>query len=169
NTSWKNYPNAASAFIGILRPSFFVTTFRCLKGGFRKTLGIQPLRRDGDRLVIHSRRAVRILVKYTWSSSVHPAIQRFSLHILSSGLVRIRHYGILANNRRKRDIEAARAILESLRFRSSRVCGGCTHLSAKRDRNCFPQSSLEARPSKRSLSGIAVSPDTAGVALYLKS
>jgi len=35
------------------------------------------------------------------------------LHILSSGLVRIRHYGILANNRRKRDIEAARAILMS--------------------------------------------------------
>ena len=40
-------------------------------------------------------------------------IRRFSLHILSSGLVRIRHYGILANNRRKRDIEAARAILMS--------------------------------------------------------
>jgi hypothetical protein len=40
-------------------------------------------------------------------------IRRFSLHILSSGLVRIRHYGILANNRRKRDIETARAILMS--------------------------------------------------------
>jgi len=34
------------------------------------------------------------------------------LHILPSGLVRIRHYGILGNNRRKRDIEAARAILQ---------------------------------------------------------
>src|SRR6516162_7673063 len=33
-------------------------------------------------------------------------IRRFSLHILPSGLVRIRHYGILGNNRRKRDIEA---------------------------------------------------------------
>src|SRR5271165_5158310 len=32
-------------------------------------------------------------------------IRRFSLHILPSGLVRIRHYGILGNNRRKRDIE----------------------------------------------------------------
>ena len=40
-------------------------------------------------------------------------IRRFSLHILPPGLVRIRHYGILGNNRRKRDIEAARAILMS--------------------------------------------------------
>src|ERR1700674_4451040 len=37
-------------------------------------------------------------------------IRRFSLHILPPGLVRIRHYGILGNNRRKRDIEVARAI-----------------------------------------------------------
>jgi hypothetical protein len=40
-------------------------------------------------------------------------IRRFSLHILPPGLVRIRHYGILGNNRRKRDIEAARAICKS--------------------------------------------------------
>src|ERR1700752_947097 len=40
-------------------------------------------------------------------------IRRFSLHILHPGLVRIRHYGILGNNRRKRDIEAARAICKS--------------------------------------------------------
>src|SRR5579864_7763763 len=39
-------------------------------------------------------------------------IRRFSLHILPPGLVRIRHYGILGNNRRKRAIEAARAIFE---------------------------------------------------------
>ena len=32
-------------------------------------------------------------------------IRRFSLHILPSGLVRIRHYGILGNNRRKPAIE----------------------------------------------------------------
>jgi len=43
-------------------------------------------------------------------------IRRFSLHILPPGLVRIRHYGILGNNRRKRDIEAARTILK---------CSGC--------------------------------------------
>jgi putative transposase len=40
-------------------------------------------------------------------------IRRFSLHILPPSLVRIRHYGILGNNRRKRDIEAARAICKS--------------------------------------------------------
>jgi hypothetical protein len=39
-------------------------------------------------------------------------IRRFSLHILPAGLVRIRHYGILGNNRRKRDIEVARAIFQ---------------------------------------------------------
>src|SRR5246500_1074267 len=44
--------------------------------------------------------------------SVLEFIRRFSLHILPPGLVRIRHYGILGNNRRKRDIEAARAILK---------------------------------------------------------
>jgi hypothetical protein len=38
-------------------------------------------------------------------------IRRFSLHILPHKLVRIRHYGILGNNRRKRDIAAVRAIL----------------------------------------------------------
>ena len=39
-------------------------------------------------------------------------IRRFSLHILPPGLVRIRHYGILGNNRRKRAIEAAHAIFK---------------------------------------------------------
>jgi hypothetical protein len=39
-------------------------------------------------------------------------IRRFSLHILPPGLVRIRHYGILGNNRKRRDIEAARAIFK---------------------------------------------------------
>src|SRR6202047_1837519 len=40
-------------------------------------------------------------------------IRRFSLHILPPGLVRIRHYGILGNNRRKRDMEADRVIFIS--------------------------------------------------------
>jgi hypothetical protein len=39
-------------------------------------------------------------------------IRRFSWHILPAGLVRIRHYGILGNNRRHRDIPKARALLE---------------------------------------------------------
>jgi hypothetical protein len=39
-------------------------------------------------------------------------IRRFSLHLLPARLVRIRHYGILGNNRRQRDIAKARAILQ---------------------------------------------------------
>ena len=39
-------------------------------------------------------------------------LRRFSMHILPAGLVRIRHFGILANNRRQRDIPRARALLE---------------------------------------------------------
>jgi Putative transposase/Transposase zinc-binding domain len=38
-------------------------------------------------------------------------LRRFTRHILPAGLVRIRHYGILANNRRQRDIPRARALL----------------------------------------------------------
>ena len=39
-------------------------------------------------------------------------IRRFSLHLLPAGLVRIRHYGILGNNRRHRDIPKVRALLQ---------------------------------------------------------
>jgi len=48
-------------------------------------------------------------------------IRRFALHLLPQGLVpacaghadrRIRHYGILGNNRRKRDVQRVRAILQ---------------------------------------------------------
>jgi hypothetical protein len=38
-------------------------------------------------------------------------VRRFSLHILPLGLVRIRHFGILANNRRQRDIGIVRELL----------------------------------------------------------
>lgn len=44
-------------------------------------------------------------------------IRRFSWHILPAGLVRIRHYGILANNRRHRDGPRARALLQKRRRR----------------------------------------------------
>ena len=44
--------------------------------------------------------------------SAREFIRRFSWHILPAGLVRIRHYGFLANNRRGRDIPRARALLE---------------------------------------------------------
>src|SRR5512133_1000082 len=44
--------------------------------------------------------------------SAHEFLRRFSRHILPVGLVRIRHYGILGNNRRQRDIPRARALLQ---------------------------------------------------------
>jgi Putative transposase/Transposase zinc-binding domain len=44
--------------------------------------------------------------------SAREFLRRFSMHILPAGLVRIRHYGILSNNRRQRDIPRARALLE---------------------------------------------------------
>jgi hypothetical protein len=56
---------------------------------------------------------------YRQASKVQPLtlsavefIRRFSWHILPLGLVRIRHYGILANHRRQRDVARARAILQ---------------------------------------------------------
>jgi Putative transposase/Transposase zinc-binding domain len=39
-------------------------------------------------------------------------LRRFTMHILPAGLVRIRHYGILSNNRRHRDIPRARVLLD---------------------------------------------------------
>jgi hypothetical protein len=43
--------------------------------------------------------------------SAQEFLRRFAYHILPAGLVRIRHYGILGNNRRQRDIPRARALL----------------------------------------------------------
>jgi hypothetical protein len=44
--------------------------------------------------------------------SAREFLRRFTMHILPAGLVRIRHYGILGNNRRQRDIPRACALLE---------------------------------------------------------
>lgn len=44
--------------------------------------------------------------------SAREFLRRFAMHILPAGLVRIRHYGILGNNRRQHDIPLARALLE---------------------------------------------------------
>jgi hypothetical protein len=45
-------------------------------------------------------------------------IRRFLLHVLPQGFTKIRHYGMLGNNRRKQRVSLARAALESspLRF-----------------------------------------------------
>ena len=39
-------------------------------------------------------------------------VRRFALHILPPGFTKIRHYGILGNNRRSQEIPAARSALE---------------------------------------------------------
>jgi hypothetical protein len=49
------------------------------------------------------------------SLSAREFIRRFRWHILPAGLVRIRHYGLLANHRRHRDIPRARRLLERRR------------------------------------------------------
>jgi len=81
------------------------------------------------RVAISNRRILALdpqaqTVTFTWRDYRHRAqvqtctlsatqfIRRFSWHILPAGLVRIRHYGILANNRRHRDIAHARKILQ---------------------------------------------------------
>ena len=51
--------------------------------------------------------------------SAQEFLRRFTHHILPVGLVRIRHYGILGNNRRQRDIPRARALLERKRRSSA--------------------------------------------------
>ncbi|RPJ00625.1 MAG: IS91 family transposase, partial [Chloroflexi bacterium] len=53
--------------------------------------------------------------------SAREFIRRFTMHILPAGLVRIRHYGILGNNRRQRDIPRARALLVRHQSRSPKL------------------------------------------------
>jgi hypothetical protein len=81
------------------------------------------------RVALSNRRIVAVdeqaqTVTFTWRDyrqggivkpltlSAREFLRRFTMHILPSGLVRIRHYGILGNNRRQRDIPRARALLE---------------------------------------------------------
>jgi hypothetical protein len=88
------------------------------------------------RVALSNRRLVALdqakqTVTFTWRDyrhgaavkeltlSAHEFIRRFSWHILPPGLVRIRHYGILANNRCHRDVPRARALLEKRARRRS--------------------------------------------------
>lgn len=60
---------------------------------------------DGNRLKILSLSAIEFL-------------RRFLLHVLPQGFTKIRHFGLLANNRRRRCVQLAKAALENspLRF-----------------------------------------------------
>src|ERR1700676_5805259 len=89
---------------------------------------LRYLANDTHRVALSNRRIVQVdashpSVTFTYRDYRHGSkkhltlgaqefIRRFSLHILPAGLVRIRHYGILGNNRRKRDIQTARAIFQ---------------------------------------------------------
>ena len=62
--------------------------------------------------------------KTRWRSMTlesHEFIRRFLLHILPKGLHRIRHYGLLANTRRKDNLRQARRLLGSNDQASSRI------------------------------------------------
>jgi hypothetical protein len=47
----------------------------------------------------------------TMTLSAEEFMRRFPLHVLPSGFHRIRHYGLLANARRQRNVATARALL----------------------------------------------------------
>ena len=48
----------------------------------------------------------------TMTLTAEEFMRRFLLHVLPSGFHRIRHYGLLANARRKKNVETARALLQ---------------------------------------------------------
>jgi len=98
-------------------------------GSFSSRFVLNYLANYTHRVAISNRRIValdqqRQTVTFTYRDYRHRSvvktltlsavefIHRFSWHILPVGLVRIRHYGILGNNRRHRDIPRARAILQ---------------------------------------------------------
>jgi len=56
-------------------------------------------------------------------------IRRFLLHVLPRGFTKIRHYGLLGNNRRRRRVPLARTALEQSPFRFE---GKSTHLPSPR-------------------------------------
>ena len=53
----------------------------------------------------------------TLSLSGTEFLRRFLLHVLPQGFTKIRHYGLLANNRRQRRVQLAKAALEKSRLR----------------------------------------------------
>ena len=90
------------------------------------------------RVALSNRRLLSIdpsqkTVTFTWRDYRHGGrvqpltlsaqefIRRFSWHILPPGLVRIRHFGFLANNRRARDVQRARLVLARMGRRAAPV------------------------------------------------
>jgi Putative transposase len=122
-----NIPASRARWLSLLYTKRWVLYAKCPFGGPQQVLSY--LANYTHRVALSNRRIVAVdaqhqTVTFTYRDYRHGSqlkqltlcalefIRRFSLHILPSGLVRIRHYGILGNNRRKRDIEAARAIFK---------------------------------------------------------
>jgi hypothetical protein len=120
-------PATRARWLSLLYRKRWVLYAKCPFGGPQQVLSY--LANYTHRVALSNRRIVAVdaqhqTVTFTYRDYRHGSqlkeltlcalefIRRFSLHILPSGLVRIRHYGILGNNRRKRDIEAARAIFK---------------------------------------------------------
>jgi hypothetical protein len=120
-------PATRARWLSLLYRKRWVLYAKCPFGGPQQVLSY--LANYTHRVALSNRRIVAVdalhqTVTFTYRDYRHGSqlkeltlcalefIRRFSLHILPPGLVRIRHYGILGNNRRKRAIEAARAIFE---------------------------------------------------------
>jgi hypothetical protein len=120
-------PASRARWLSLLYTKRWVLYAKCPLGGPLQVL--HYLANYTHRVALSNRRIVAVdeqqqTVTFTYRDYRHGSqlkdltlsasefIRRFSLHILPSALVRIRHYGILGNNRRKRAIEAARAILK---------------------------------------------------------
>lgn len=63
-------------------------------------------------------------------------LRRFLLHVLPQGFTKIRHYGLLANHRRRRCVELAKAALENSSFRFEPKTAGASAGTAPPSRLC---------------------------------
>jgi hypothetical protein len=120
-------PATRARWLSLLYTKRWVLYAKCPFGGPQQVLSY--LANYTHRVALSNRRIVAVdaqhqSVTFTYRDYRHGSqlkeltlsalefIRRFSLHILPPGLVRIRHYGILGNNRRKAAIAAARAIFK---------------------------------------------------------
>jgi len=90
---------------------------------------LQYLGNYTHRIAISNRRLVELAdgnVRFRWRNSAHKNkkrvmtlrveefLRRFFLHVLPDGFVRIRHFGLFANRKRKQSIEICRSLLAAV-------------------------------------------------------
>jgi len=66
---------------------------------------------ESDRVSFRWRDYARGSKKKVMTVSAHEFLRRFLLHVLPGGLVRIRHFGLFANRRRRAALEHCRTLL----------------------------------------------------------